>query len=133
MSGIITGPVFLKDMGNPSSTVTGTIVSIFQVGAFFGAIFTFLKGETMGRRKTLIYGSAADIVGAILQCSAYGQAQMFVGRIISGLGMLQSTLTTFHDVSLTFMQVSGCSLLLYLYTSPRSCCQALAVLWEQLY
>jgi len=74
-------------MGNPDSTIIGTIVSIFHIGAFIGAIFTSFVGERLGRRRTLICGTAIDTVGAILQCTSYGQAQMFVGRIISGLGM----------------------------------------------
>lgn len=73
-------------MGDPDSTIVGTIVSIFHIGAFLGAIFTSIVGERLGRRRTLICGTAIDTVGAILQCTSYGQAQMFVGRIISGLG-----------------------------------------------
>ena len=86
MSGIITSPLFLSSMDDPDGTIVGTIVSIFHVGAFIGAIAIYVVGERLGRRRTLIYGCAIDIVGAILQCSAFGRAQMFVGRIVSGLG-----------------------------------------------
>ncbi|KXL43979.1 hypothetical protein M433DRAFT_68828 [Acidomyces richmondensis BFW] len=98
--GIITSSTFLDAMGDPDSTIVGTIVSIFHIGAFLGAIFTSIVGERLGRRRTLICGTAIDTVGAILQCTSYGQAQMFVGRIISGLagiGMVTSAVPVYQS------------------------------------
>lgn len=42
----------------------------------------FLVGERLGRRKCLYIGAALMAVGAILQASAFGLAQMLVGRVI---------------------------------------------------
>lgn len=40
----------------------------------------------MGRKLTIIVGNGIMVVGAIIQCSCHGPAQLIVGRIISGIG-----------------------------------------------
>lgn len=43
-------------------------------------------GNMLGRRWTIWIGSAIMVVGAALQCSAFGLAHFIVGRIITGIG-----------------------------------------------
>lgn len=57
------------------------------VGCFLGSIATAVFGEKLGRRKTITVGCVIMIIGAILQASSYGRAQMIVARIVSGVGM----------------------------------------------
>lgn len=57
------------------------------VGCFFGAIGAAVFGERLGRRHTIATGCVIMIVGAILQAASFGQPQLIVGRIVSGLGM----------------------------------------------
>jgi MFS family permease len=53
----------------------------------------------LGRKKTIFIGSAIMIIGAILQTSSYGLAQLIVGRWITGFGngMNTSTVPTWQS------------------------------------
>ncbi|KDR72883.1 hypothetical protein GALMADRAFT_252212 [Galerina marginata CBS 339.88] len=84
--GIIVTPDFLKTMGDPDPTLQGTIVSLYDIGCFFGAISTFVFGERLGRKKTLLIGVIIMSIGAILQMCSFSVAQMIVARLITGLG-----------------------------------------------
>jgi MFS family permease len=59
----------------------------FTVGCFFGSIASAVFGEKLGRRRSIVIGAWIMIIGAILQASAFGRAQLIVGRIVSGVGM----------------------------------------------
>lgn len=106
MSGLLTGPAFtrtfpsintLKNPGN--ATLQGSVVAIYDVGCFFGAIITLFIGEILGRRKTILIGCTVMIVGAILQTSSSTIAQLIVGRIVAGLGngLNTSTIPVWHS------------------------------------
>ncbi|KAF8588744.1 general substrate transporter [Ramaria rubella] len=69
------------------------IVSLYEMGCMFGAIFILFKGEVLGRRVPMMLGSAILIVGAALQASAFGVPQMIVGRIVAGFGNGMNTAT----------------------------------------
>ncbi|KAK2461111.1 hypothetical protein APHAL10511_006890 [Amanita phalloides] len=84
--GIIVTPDFLRTMGNPSAGLQGTIVSLYDIGCFFGAMSTFVIGEPLGRKKTFLIGVVIMSIGAILQISTFSLAQMIVGRLITGFG-----------------------------------------------
>lgn len=76
----------LHDLVGPTKTKTlSTVTAIYDVGCFLGAILAFTVGERLGRRKALLVGSTIMAVGAILQTTSFSLAQMFVGRIVSGL------------------------------------------------
>ena len=66
--------------------LTGTVVAIYDIGCFFGAVSAAWLGEVLGRRKSVLLGTTIMTVGAILQISSYSVAQMIVGRIIAGIG-----------------------------------------------
>ncbi|KJA15880.1 hypothetical protein HYPSUDRAFT_47932 [Hypholoma sublateritium FD-334 SS-4] len=84
--GIIVTPSFLQTMGNPNPNLQGTIVSLYDIGCFFGAISTFAFGERLGRKKTFLIGVTIMSIGAILQTCAFSVAQMIVARLITGIG-----------------------------------------------
>ncbi len=58
-----------------------------ELGAFFGCIASFTIGDKLGRRKTVWLGLFTNVIGAILQITAFRLPQMIVGRIINGFGM----------------------------------------------
>lgn len=101
MSGLLTGRAFTTQFpeidttatGNGSSSLQGTVVAIYEIGCFFGAIFCFLFGERIGRRKSIMLGCVVLSIGAALQAASYGVAQLIVGRIIAGLGNGMNTST----------------------------------------
>ncbi|KAL1964896.1 hypothetical protein VTN77DRAFT_6249 [Rasamsonia byssochlamydoides] len=99
MGGFVNGPQFAESFGNPSATMIGVFVAIYEVGAFVGAVISSLVGESLGRRKSIATGSTIMIVGAILQATSYSRAQLIVGRIVSGIGMgfINSTTPVFQS------------------------------------
>ncbi|KAH9475261.1 MFS-type transporter oryC [Psilocybe cubensis] len=84
--GIIVTDDFLKTMGNPSPTLQGTIVSLYDIGCFFGAVSTFGFGERLGRKKTFLIGVTIMSIGAILQTCSFTVTQMIVARLVTGVG-----------------------------------------------
>ncbi|KAF2176833.1 general substrate transporter [Zopfia rhizophila CBS 207.26] len=107
MSGLLTGIAFTNtfpeidttDGANGSSSLQGTVVAIYEIGCFFGAILCFLFGEMLGRRKCIMIGCVVLSIGAALQASANGIPQMIAGRIVAGLGngMNTSTIPVWHS------------------------------------
>ena len=71
-------------VGSGKTQVLSTVTAIYDVGCFFGAILAFSFGERLGRKTSIIWGTAIMAVGTILQASSYNLAQMFVGRVVSG-------------------------------------------------
>ncbi|TVY51039.1 Sugar transporter STL1 [Lachnellula cervina] len=106
MSGLLTGKAFTKQFpeidttasGTGSSSLQGTVVAIYEIGCFFGAILCFMFGERLGRRKSILIGSFILAIGAALQASAYSIPQLIVGRIVAGFGngMNTSTIPVWH-------------------------------------
>ena len=68
------------------------------VGCFFGAVFSSIWGEKLGRRRSVFIGCVFLIIGAVLQAASYTRAMMIVGRIVAGLGngMNTSTIREFN-------------------------------------
>ncbi|KAK5231859.1 hypothetical protein LTR47_006992 [Exophiala xenobiotica] len=95
-AGIINTEAFLSQFNYPSSTLTGTIVSIYNLGCFLGCIIAGLIGRRLGRRLTIIASQWVCIVGTILQCTAFTVGHLIVGRIVTGVatGMATSTIPT---------------------------------------
>jgi MFS family permease len=94
MSGLLTGKAFTAQFpeidttagAGGSASLQGTVVAIYEIGCFFGAIIALLIGEKIGRRKTIMLGCIILCIGGALQACAYGIPHMIVGRIVAGLG-----------------------------------------------
>jgi MFS family permease len=99
MGGLLTLGSFLRyfpevdTVGQPTdaakkhaSTIQAIMVGAYTLGCFFGAVATIWLGNILGRKKTIFAGSVIMIVGAVLQTSSYGLAQLIVGRWITGFG-----------------------------------------------
>ncbi|KAM5354457.1 hypothetical protein ACJ41O_001106 [Fusarium nematophilum] len=107
MSGLLTGYAFTRTFpeidttngGGGSSSLQGTVVAIYEIGCFFGAIFCLLAGERLGRRRCIMIGCVVLSIGAALQAASFGIPQMIVGRIVAGLGngMNTSTIPVWHS------------------------------------
>lgn len=66
---------------------SGWVLTWTELGAFFGCIASFTLGDKLGRKRTVWLGLSMNVVGAILQTTAFHLPQMIVGRIINGFGM----------------------------------------------
>lgn len=77
---------FAQVFNNPDATLTGIIVSIYEIGCLAGSIFVLVAGEWLGRRRVIIYGNIIVVIGATLQASAFEVSHLIVGRIVAGIG-----------------------------------------------
>lgn len=62
-------------------------MAILEVGAFISSLLVGRIGDVIGRRRTILYGSAVFFVGGGLQTFAVNMPMMMVGRIVAGLGV----------------------------------------------
>ncbi|KAI0146350.1 general substrate transporter [Xylariaceae sp. FL1272] len=85
--GVIVTPDFLDSMGiADDAKLQSTVTAIYDIGCFLGAIATIWIGEKLGRKNTILTGTTIMSIGAILQTAATGLPQMFVGRVVAGIG-----------------------------------------------
>ena len=78
------------------------IVSIYQAGAFWGALSAYCSAYFLGRKRSLWVYSAVFILGAGLMLGASGDRGLgliYGGRVLAGIG------------------VGGCSMLVPIYIS----------------
>jgi MFS family permease len=86
-SGVIVTKDFLNRMGIMNDPkLQSTVTAIYDVGCFLGAIMTIWIGERLGRKDTIVTGTTIMSIGALLQITAYGLPQMFIGRVVAGMG-----------------------------------------------
>ncbi|KAF4438689.1 Sugar transporter STL1 [Fusarium acutatum] len=87
MGGLVNTTAFKDTFDSPDSDMIGVIVAIYEIGCFFGAVFSSIWGEKLGRRRSVFVGCVFLIIGAVLQAASYTRAMMIVGRIVAGVGM----------------------------------------------
>ena len=78
---------FGKDFGNPSASMIGLIVAIYELTAFFGSLMVIGAGDWLGRRQTINMGVYIQLAGVAVQCSAYSVGQLIAGRCVTGIGI----------------------------------------------
>ena len=88
LGGIINNPPFKETFHNPSDTLVGTIVAIYEIGAFLGSLVCAIVGEGLGRRKSIMVGGILMLGGAAGQAASSSTGAMIATRVISGLGMV---------------------------------------------
>lgn len=87
-----------------TGTVQGTVVSVYEVGCFFGALLAFFIGEKLGRRRMMILGGVIMIIGTIITTASFGPGdpphgnvggfvQFIISRVITGVGNGMNTAT----------------------------------------
>ncbi|KAI9642756.1 hypothetical protein NHQ30_008488 [Ciborinia camelliae] len=98
MGGLVNSTGFKDTFDNPTPTITGLIVAIYEVGCFLGSVATSIFGENLGRKNSIAIGVVIMILGATLQAAAYSRAHMIVARVVSGVGMgfINSTVPVFQ-------------------------------------
>ncbi|KAJ3726380.1 general substrate transporter [Lentinula guzmanii] len=70
--------------------ISANIVSMYQAGSFFGAIFGYPIGYFLGRKWGLFISAAIFVIGAILQTvanSSIGLGTIYAGRVIAGMAI----------------------------------------------
>ncbi|KAF2084976.1 putative sugar transporter [Saccharata proteae CBS 121410] len=94
IGGTLELPAFEKTFGLDSSAETSlssNIVSTFQGGAFFGAIFGFFLAERFGRKAVILLSGLVFVVGVVLQMIGR-LGELYAGRVFTGLGVGASSM-----------------------------------------
>ncbi|KAJ5989769.1 Sugar transporter [Penicillium canescens] len=86
--GVIVADQRWIDLMHPkNSWVTGTVVSLYDVGCFIGAMSLGYLADPIGRERTLSVACFVFVIGAVLQAASYTITQITVGRVILGYGV----------------------------------------------
>jgi MFS family permease len=89
-------PSFTKEFKFASMTpdhlalVKANIVSVYQAGAFRGALFAYASNYFIGRKKSLYIWSLVFIIGAAMMLGANGNRGLGLilgGRVLAGIGV----------------------------------------------
>lgn len=88
---VLVGDDFLATMKYPTTSIQGTLTSVYNLGCFFGALSTIWTGDILGRPRVILLGSTVIALGAVIQAASFSVAQMMVGRIVAGLGNFSFT------------------------------------------
>ncbi|KAI9721899.1 MAG: hypothetical protein M1828_004994 [Chrysothrix sp. TS-e1954] len=91
ISGILTMPAFGKHMGEwvSDQTKKGWLTSIFELGAWFGCLYSGFLAEILSRKYAILVNVCVFVVGVVVQCTAVvnGPASMIAGRFVTGLAV----------------------------------------------
>lgn len=92
MGGIINNPPFQETFPDAAESkgLLGTIVAIYEIGCFAGAVACAIIGERLGRRMSILLGAIIMLGGAGFQAGVSSSGPMIGARIVSGLGMVSS-------------------------------------------
>ncbi len=106
MGSLITGHQFndefpgTKSQGDDdrhATVIQGAVVSCYEIGCFFGALFALFRGEKLGRKPVIIIGAIIITIGTVISTAAFrqnwGLGQFVVGRVITGIGNGMNTAT----------------------------------------
>ncbi|KAK1141142.1 sugar transporter-like protein [Aspergillus melleus] len=110
MSGLIAGTEFVKSfptLAMPTdptdaedrhiNVLRGAVTACYEIGCFFGALFSMFFGDKIGRTRLIMMGASILIVGALISTVSFGDhwglGQFVIGRVVSGIGNGMNTAT----------------------------------------
>ena len=90
-SGILTMQSFGLHMGDwvSDQTKKGWLTSIFELGAWFGCLYSGFLAETLSRKYAIMANVCLFVVGVIIQCCGVvaGASAILGGRFVTGLAV----------------------------------------------
>jgi MFS family permease len=88
--GVLSGCLLMEDFQNRfiNDQISKTLlVSVLMAGAFVGALYSGPLADYIGRKRSIIFGTAVNILGSVIQTAATDTDMMIVGRVIGGLSI----------------------------------------------
>ncbi|KAI0784525.1 general substrate transporter [Abortiporus biennis] len=88
-SGVLPMTSFTGRMGDDAikSGPKGWLVSVLELGAWFGVLCTGYLADKLSRKYTIVLASCVFCVGVIVQTTAFHPSSIFAGRFVTGLGV----------------------------------------------
>ncbi|KAJ3532749.1 hypothetical protein NM688_g7379 [Phlebia brevispora] len=88
-SGVLTMTNFDDRMASATnnSGTKGWLVSILELGAWFGVLCTGYIADKISRKYTIVLAVCVFCVGVVVQSAAFHPSSIFGGRFITGLGV----------------------------------------------
>ena len=110
MSGLLNGEEFTKSFpilmkpANPTAgetryinVIRGAVTACYELGCFFGALFSMFFGEWFGRSRIICMGCSVLIIGVLISVTTFrdswGLGQFVIGRVVTGIGNGLNTAT----------------------------------------
>ncbi|KAI9929522.1 hypothetical protein ASPWEDRAFT_534313 [Aspergillus wentii DTO 134E9] len=110
MAGLLNGEKFVEtfpllnkpENASPSEShyvevIRGAVTSCYELGCFFGALFSMFFGEYLGRTRLIFMGASILIIGALITTVCFTGSweigQFVIGRVVSGIGNGLNTAT----------------------------------------
>lgn len=79
------------------NVIRGAVTACYEIGCFFGALFSMFFGQYLGRTRVIFSGASILTIGAVITAAAFGDkwgiGQFVIGRVISGIGNGMNTAT----------------------------------------
>lgn len=79
------------------NVIRGGVTSCYEIGCFFGALFSMFFGERLGRTRLILSGASILTIGALITTVCFtGKwevGQFVIGRVVSGIGNGMNTAT----------------------------------------
>lgn len=91
--GVFSGVLSMKSFDNRmASTVDnpstkGWLVSILELGAWFGVLCTGYLADRLSRKYTIVLAVIVFCVGVVVQTTAFGASSIYAGRFVTGMGV----------------------------------------------
>lgn len=106
--GILTFVTFNKYFNYPTATEIGLVISILEIGAMVASLLVSRVSDQIGRKKTILLGTAIFIVGGTLQSFAPNLWIFGVGRVFSGFGVgFLSTMVPLYQCEISPVEERG--------------------------
>jgi MFS family permease len=83
---VATMPQWASMMGDPSPSLIGITIAAIMLAGAVPSFFAGQLSDKYGRLAVVATGAAGQMVGCILEASAFTLPQFIVGRIVAGLG-----------------------------------------------
>lgn len=106
IGGTVALPSFKEEFGltgdHHSKYIISNVISVFHVGCFFGALFSYPFSYYLGRRISLIIAAVLITVGSAIMLaasSANGLGPIYAGRVLAGIAVGFSTNLTVVYIS----------------------------------
>lgn len=107
-SGILMFTTFNQYFHQPLATQVGFVVLILEVGAMVSSLLVSRLLDSMGRKRTILLGTAVFIGGGLLQSFAPNIWVFGVGRVFSGLGVgILSTMVPLYQCEISPVDERG--------------------------